>query len=138
MRLLVCGGRAFAAGYEIRRALDWAHARSAITLIIEGGAPGADRLGREWAQAMHIPVRTFPALWGSLGRRAGPVRNRQMLAEGLPDEVVAFPGGRGTADMIEAAFSVGVPVWQPVPFYQGLDQLKPINIRIDPRPQGAE
>jgi predicted Rossmann-fold nucleotide-binding protein len=114
MRLLICGGRAFGDGVAVGRALAWAHARRGIDLLIEGGATGADRLGREWAQYHNIPVQTFHALWGSLGRRAGPIRNAQMLAEGQPDEVVAFPGGRGTSNMIEAAFAAGVAVWSPV------------------------
>jgi len=44
------------------------------------------------------------------GRAAGPVRNAQMLAEGKPDFVVAFPGGRGTADMCKQARARGVKV----------------------------
>jgi hypothetical protein len=33
-----------------------------------------------------------------------------MLDEGRPDVVVAFPGGRGTADMMMRAGSAGVEV----------------------------
>jgi hypothetical protein len=42
------------------------------------------------------------------GRSGGPKRNQQMLEEGKPDLVLAFPGGRGTADMVRRAPS-GVP-----------------------------
>jgi len=35
-----------------------------------------------------------------------------MLAEGEPDAVLAFPGGRGTADMVRRAKRAGVPVWE--------------------------
>ena len=34
---------------------------------------------------------------------AGHIRNQQMIDEGKPDLVVAFPGGAGTADMIRRA-----------------------------------
>ena len=34
-----------------------------------------------------------------------------MLAEGKPDLVVAFPGGAGTANMIEQARAAGVRVF---------------------------
>lgn len=44
--------------------------------------------------------------------KVGPKRNRKML-ELKPDGVVAFPGGRGTMDMIRAATEAGVPVWHP-------------------------
>jgi formate dehydrogenase assembly factor FdhD len=32
------------------------------------------------------------------------------LSKGKPDLVVAFPGGRGTADMVRKAQTAGVPV----------------------------
>lgn len=44
------------------------------------------------------------------GKAAGPIRNQRMLDEGKPDLVVAFPGGRGTADMVRRAKAAGVPV----------------------------
>jgi ABC-type Fe3+-hydroxamate transport system substrate-binding protein len=55
------------------------------------------------------------AEWEKYGKRAGPVRNRQML-ELKPDGVVAFDtGGPGTRDMITAAQEAGVPVYLPRP-----------------------
>lgn len=113
MRILVCGGRDFDDATAIWRALDALHARRGITLIIEGGAPGADTHARGWAAEMGIDVRTFYADWGAYGRRAGPLRNARMLDEGRPDGVVAFPGGRGTADMIRQAKTAGLKVWRP-------------------------
>jgi ABC-type Fe3+-hydroxamate transport system substrate-binding protein len=35
---------------------------------------------------------------------------RVLVCGGKPDLVVAFPGGRGTANMIEQAEQAGVPV----------------------------
>jgi hypothetical protein len=40
----------------------------------------------------------------------GPIRNKQMLEEGKPDLMVAFPGERGTANMCKQAREAGVPV----------------------------
>jgi hypothetical protein len=97
----------------VRRALDVLHARKPITLIIEGGALGADRLAREWAEVSGVSVQTFEAEWKRFGRRAGPLRNKRMLDEGRPDGVVAFPGGAGTANMIDLANAYCVKVWQP-------------------------
>ena len=51
------------------------------------------------------------AKWDELGRngrKAGPIRNQQMLDEGRPSLVVAFPGGRGMADMVRRARNAGV------------------------------
>jgi UDP-N-acetylmuramoylalanine-D-glutamate ligase len=35
-----------------------------------------------------------------------------MLDEGKPDLVVAFPGGRGTANMVQQAHRAGVEVYK--------------------------
>jgi hypothetical protein len=52
----------------------------------------------------------FPADWEKYGKAAGPIRNQQILVEGKPDLVVAFQGGRGTANMVSRAQQAGVPV----------------------------
>ena len=54
-----------------------------------------------------------PARWAELGRRAGPIRNQEMLDLWVPDGVVAFPGGAGTADMVARARAACVTVWVP-------------------------
>lgn len=82
------------------------------SLVIHGGARGADTHAGWAATAVDIPVAVYPADWATHGRRAGPIRNAQMLAEGRPDAVLAFPGGRGTADMVRQARAAGVPVWE--------------------------
>jgi hypothetical protein len=81
------------------------------TLIIHGAAKGADTLAGRWAKEFNIPVLVFPADWKKYGRRAGPIRNAQMLSEGKPNLVVAFPGGRGTANMVGLSQKAGVPVY---------------------------
>lgn len=78
--------------------------------IISGCAKGADSVGVDWAAANWLPCRQFPADWETHGKAAGPIRNQQMLDEGKPDLVVAFPGGRGTADMVRRAKKAGVEV----------------------------
>jgi hypothetical protein len=53
-----------------------------------------------WAEGIGVRCDVYEADWISLGRKAGPIRNQRMLEEGKPDLVMAFPGGRGTADMV--------------------------------------
>jgi predicted Rossmann-fold nucleotide-binding protein len=113
MKILVCGGRDYKNVSAVHRALAALHAKKTIALIIEGGARGADRLAREWAAENGIAVQTFEAEWDRFGRRAGPLRNKRMLEDGKPDGVVAFPGGDGTADMINQAEACGLKVWRP-------------------------
>jgi hypothetical protein len=110
VRLLVCGGRDFDDQELLDNALgDVTQTIGRSDVLIHGGARGADRLAGEWAKRFGIPVMVFPADWETHGRRAGYLRNRQMLVEGEPTHVVAMPGGRGTADMLRQARLAGVP-----------------------------
>lgn len=115
-RILVCGGRTFAdarllAVTLLRVTAEPGETRArAGTVIIHGDARGADRLAAMWGLKQELPVEAYPADWTAHGRKAGPLRNHRMLIEGRPDLVVAFPGGRGTADMVARARKAGVPV----------------------------
>lgn len=110
MRVLVCGGRDFNDTVRVFAVLDKLHAEAEIAFIIEGGARGADACGREWAFRRGVECQTFEADWENQGSFAGPARNWRMLEEGKPDLVIAFPGGRGTADMVRKARRAGVGV----------------------------
>jgi hypothetical protein len=79
-------------------------------VIIHGGATGADTLAQAYANDRVIPTLVFKADWDKYGRAAGPKRNAAMLKQGKPDLVIAFPGGKGTADMVRRAEAAGVPV----------------------------
>ncbi|SAL02898.1 hypothetical protein AWB80_08465 [Caballeronia pedi] len=114
MRLLVCGGRDFTDTLAVFGALDRAHAKREITLVIHGACPtGADNLAEKWAKSREIPYLGHPAPWKLYDKAAGPMRNRAMLEEWKPEGVVAFPGGSGTADMVRRARDAGVTVWEP-------------------------
>lgn len=105
MRVLVTGGRSFEEWSKVQRLLS----EVKPTVVIQGGAPGADRLAAKWADINGIPLVTYPALWKQ-GKKAGPIRNAFMLADSRPDLVIAFPGGSGTADMVSRAEAAGIPV----------------------------
>lgn len=107
MKVLVTGGRTFSNRSLLLTTLDSLHIDHVFTTMIHGGASGADRLAGEWAASRGIPVESHPADWQRYGLAAGPIRNQQMIAE-KPDMVVAFPGGRGTADMVRRARQAGV------------------------------
>jgi hypothetical protein len=110
MRLLVCGGRDFDDFEVVNEELTWLAGSHAIDVIIHGGARGADTLAGEWAKLCRIPIEVYRPEWSRDGRAAGIIRNRRMLVEGKPDMVLAFPGGRGTADMIGQARAAGITV----------------------------
>jgi len=107
-RILICGGREFA-DYDY---LSKEVSKHRPKLIIHGGAKGADALAGRYADTWGIPCMSFPAPWFYHDKSAGPIRNGWMLRFGTPSIILAFPGGRGTANMIEQAQNVGLPVIQ--------------------------
>lgn len=111
MRVLVCGGRQFDDWYLMKRFLDGLHLGSErFSVVIHGCARGADEMAEKWARQADVDFLRFYADWEKDGRAAGPIRNARMLTEGRPDLVIAFPGGKGTADMISRARKAGVKV----------------------------
>lgn len=120
-RVIICGGRDWNQRQITYAALDRLHQEHNFTQVIQGAAKGADTLARDWANSRGIPVREFPADWypefirghrntrRQLDRSAGHRRNQQMLDEGQPHLVIAFPGGRGTESMMQKARAAGVP-----------------------------
>lgn len=82
-----------------------------ITEVVSGAAKGVDTFGEEWAAVRGVPVKRFPADWKRYGRRAGPVRNREMAE--YADALVALPKGesRGTRNMIDEARKRGLQVF---------------------------
>jgi len=109
MRVLITGGRNFDNRELLETTLDAVHASVPLSILIHGAANGADTLAGEWASRKGIEVVACLADWKRYGRAAGPIRNRAML-ELAPDLLVAFPGGKGTDDMISAAEKKGIPI----------------------------
>jgi hypothetical protein len=110
MKVLVTGGRDYSdatrVGYELAKLLS----QYPSLEIAQGAARGADTLAALWCERYEVPQKFFPANWTLHGRSAGAIRNRVMLKEFQPDLVLAFPGGRGTADMVKIAKKAGVKV----------------------------
>lgn len=123
MRVLICGGRTFGNRHEHIAQFDVAMRQvPADATIIHGGATGADTLAHQFAIATRRKLQVFKARWDIHGRKAGPLRNREMLKSGV-DLVIAFWDGssRGTADMIGQAREAKVNV---IIYYHGV---KPTN-----------
>lgn len=108
MRLLVCGGRHYNNRALVFETLDALAPQP--TVLINGGATGADTLARIWAAARAIPIELYPAKWDAYGKAAGYIRNLQMITEGDPDLVIAFPGNLGTRDMVLQSIKAGIEV----------------------------
>jgi hypothetical protein len=107
---LFCGSRDWTDRERIRRDLESLPEGS---VVIEGGARGADRIAREEARELGLHVATVNALWDFYGRAAGYRRNEAM-ARLQPDYLYAYPlGGPGTANMIQIAEAECIPVREP-------------------------
>jgi len=112
IRVIVCGGRDYHEADLLYSLLDrelngrW-HGLDVV--VVTGGCTGADIMAEAWADERGLTVEKHLADWHRHGRAAGPFRNQKMLDLGA-DYVVAFPGGRGTADMVRRAEGAGVPV----------------------------
>jgi hypothetical protein len=128
MKVLVFGGRNYRDEKSAFAALDVAHSHQPITLIIAGGASGADTLAERWADARGVPKVIMPARWqdldapgavikvNSYGKQynvnAGFDRNQAML-DLDPDGGIKFPGVSGTRDMLDRLTRAGKQVWSP-------------------------
>ena len=109
-KLLVCGGRDYTDKEAVWNLLDRAHAKFNITHLIHGDAKGVDRLAGEWANARGVQEVSCPANWARFKNAAGPIRN-QYMAELDPNALIAFPGGKGTKNMVEQAARHGITVY---------------------------
>lgn len=110
-RIIVSGGRDFADYDYLKEKMNGVieninHSR--IT-IISGGAKGADSIAEKYAREKGIEFKRFNARWDLFGKRAGYIRNIEMLDyAGLSDGdsiLVAFWDGKsnGTKHMISEA-----------------------------------
>lgn len=89
-----------------------------IDVIIHGDARGVDRLAGEWAIKRNIHTVVFKADWNEHGKRAGPIRNAEMVkyaAESCKDggALVAIWDGesKGTFNAIYQAHRKGLKVF---------------------------
>lgn len=84
-RILVCGSRTWNDEAIVHTILEGFY-QDGMT-IIDGMAKGADTFGFNWAQFHEDFVKSerYPADWNTYGKRAGYLRNVQMLEEGKPD-----------------------------------------------------
>ena len=123
MIVLVTGGRDYPARDRLRHVLTEIHTnRAQISAIVEGNAgawdpkkkqvkAGADKLAGEWALDNGIPNIKFPPPFRKYQKKAGPIRNGWMISGLIKiDVVIAFPGGKGTQDMVEKAEEQGIRV----------------------------
>ena len=111
MKVLVCGSRSWENLPRLFAELDRIVGGATTSVVITGGADGADTLADGWAKNRKHDRIICPANWKRHGRAAGPIRNRLMLDLG-PEMVIAFRDGDspGTRDCIDEAERRGIPI----------------------------
>ena len=110
MRLLVCGGRHFEDAEMVHNELTALHWRKPISVVVHGSIAGVGIIAEAWARRHGIAVVRYPPNWEFYGKKAEGLRSDFMLTDSRPDFVVAFPGGRHTADLVQRAINVGLAV----------------------------
>ena len=108
MKLIIAGSCTFTDYQLLCQQL--ASDKHRLTLVITGGARGADQLGYRWAWKHAIRHQLLRADWERFGKSAGVRRNYQMAQAG--DMLLAFWDGRsaGTQHMISCMQQLGKPV----------------------------
>lgn len=125
MEVIITGGRYYNNKEELYKELDEFHAENNITLLIEGGASGADNLALQWAKDRKIPFKEYKADWKDLSQpdariqenkygkydaQAGHRRNQLMITNHSTATVLAFKGNAGTRDCMGNATKAGLTV----------------------------
>lgn len=113
IRILITGSRDWSDFEAVKRAINDATAdfQPWDIVIIHGNCPtGADKIADEYGKQQGFSIESYPADW-SKGRKAGPLRNQQMVDRGA-DICLAFPQGKsyGTRGCMKMAERAGIPV----------------------------
>lgn len=103
-QIVVTGGRDYQDFAMVEDTLDFL----APAEVLVGDCPtGVDKMVREWCDSTFTPCTVFKANWEKHGKAAGPKRNSEMVRASKVDAaVIAFPGGKGTADCVRRAISL--------------------------------
>jgi hypothetical protein len=89
--------------------LEWVQKRGCPGTIIHGGARGVDAYAERLAAEFQIPIEVFPADWEKHGKKAGPIRNRQMAKHGTA-ALIIHTGSPGSKSMVREAVEAGLHV----------------------------
>jgi len=108
MNLAIVGSRNFNDYENFKKAVfkvleQWSFKIEDITNIVSGGAPGADTLAEKFAKEYKINTIIYKPNWNLYGKRAGILRNTDIINSST--HVIAFPSryGKGTQDSIRKA-----------------------------------
>lgn len=71
--------------------------------VVSGGAKGVDTLAKFWAGNNNIPITEYLPDWKKYGKAAGPIRNKQIVANIDVLLAIVAPNSVGTLNTIKLA-----------------------------------
>lgn len=108
--VIIAGSRTITDYGLLLRAVE--HYPDEISEVVSGGAIGADTLGEAYAKQRGIPIRRFLPDWTGKGKRAGILRNAEMIQyakERGGGLILLWDGeSRGSADTLARARLAGI------------------------------
>ena len=110
MRVLVGGGRHFGDAEKVHQELVRLHWRKPISVLIHGSVTDVGIAAEAWARSSGTRVVRYPPNRKLYGKKAEGLRDAFMIEDSRPDLVLAFPGGRHTADLIQKAINAKIVV----------------------------
>ena len=111
-KIAFTGGLDFNDVSRIWERLDKALAKHPDMVLLHGGSPrGAERIASCWADNRKVPQIAFRPDWARHAKAAPFKRNDQML-EAIPIGVIVFPGSGISANLVDKARKLGIPVWK--------------------------
>lgn len=127
LKLLICGSRSFndfeLLENEVSHYLFEIRNEITKVVIISGCANGADLLGEEYAKSYQLEVERYSAEWNKFGKRAGYIRNEQMVKE--CDACIAFwdQKSKGTKHTINLCKKYNKPL-KVINFESNIEKIK--------------
>lgn len=107
MRVAIVGSRDYPDENAVR---EYVRSLPSDTIVVSGGARGVDSWAADEAWKQKLAIRIYRAKWEKHGRRAGFLRNLEIVANA--DRIVAFWDGmsNGTRHTIDLARRSTKPV----------------------------
>lgn len=107
MNIAIVGSRGYV---HLNKVATYVAALPPETCIVSGGAAGVDLAAEQAARSRGLSVQLFLPDWKQYGKKAGPIRNQQIVDQA--EKLVAFWDGtsKGTQHSINLARKKGIPV----------------------------
>ena len=109
MKTIIAGSRTIQSYAPVLEAIR--RSGMVITEVVSGKATGVDLMGERYAGEQDIPVKPFPPDWAKHGKKAGILRNLEMLD--YADQVIVVWDGTSTGSQhtCKEGLRRGMPVF---------------------------